>query len=389
MSEPPTAEQRKADAEADSAELDRDKKRLELEEWKAQGTAREVEATAGIRTAVKEMTPDLSGVDRGSTTLPESGTIFQALLGGRALQGAASQVARSVKATCGDDYRVLVTTDLDLATRDSRYLSAGQQLRHLAGLVARFRALDPAGAPVEGTPMLKLIPGLVGGAALSAALAAGPAGAAATAAAAVLPGLLSLLSAKRTVSTSSATVDDTTAMTAVAGALALADPGAVVVVDQVRLLVPGAVAQAWSDLDTGCTELAAELDDMEQSDGADQERLAAGRQLLASCRVALAAMIDLPEGGGPNVLTMATMQEALHGDEFEAILVVKGAAASATQLVDDRPLRFADPLSIVSSATVSYLLVDHRNGSRVRAGGLAHGVAQIHGKIGDQLTLPT
>lgn len=149
-SEPPTAEQRKADAQADSAELDRDKKRLELEEWKARSTAREVEATAGIRTAVKEMTPDLSGVDRGSTTLPESGTIFQALLGGRALQDAASQVARSVKATCGDDYRVLVTTDLELAARDTRYLSAGQQLRHLAGLAARFRALDPAGAPVEG-----------------------------------------------------------------------------------------------------------------------------------------------------------------------------------------------------------------------------------------------
>ncbi len=67
----------------------------------------------------------------------------------------------------------------------------------------------------------------------------------------------------------------------------------------------------------------------------------------------------------------------------------RGAAASATQLVDDRPLRFADPLSIVSSATVSYLLIDHRNGSKVRAGGLPHGVAQIHGKIGDQLTLPT
>lgn len=83
---------------------------------------------------------------------------------------------------------MLATTDLDLATRDTRYLSAGQPLRHPAGLVARFRSVDPAGAPVEGTPMLKLIPGLVGGAALSAALAAGPAGAAATAAAAVLPG---------------------------------------------------------------------------------------------------------------------------------------------------------------------------------------------------------
>lgn len=168
----------------------------------------------------------------------------------------------------------------------------------------------------------------------------------------------------------------------------LADPGAVVVVDQTRLLVPGAVARAWSDLDTGCTELAAELDDMEQADGPDQKRLAAGRQLLATCRVALAAVID-PRGGGPNLLTLATMQEALHGDEFDAVLIVKGAAASATQLVDDRPLRFADPLSIISSATVSYLVVDRRNGSQARSGGLAHGVAQVHAKIGDQLTLPT
>lgn len=369
MGESLSAAERKAAAEAESAELDRDKKKLELEEWKQRGAQRDAEADASIRTAAKDMTPDLSGVDRGSTTLPESGTIFQALLGGRALQDAASEVARSVKSTCGDNYRVLVTTDLDLAARDAPHLTAIAQLERLQRLIVDF-----------------LKPPLALGYQIVAPLTATKI---ATAAAKLLPGLISLISAKRTISTSSGTVDDATAMIAVAGALALADPGAVVVVDQARLLTEGGAVQAWTELDASSRDLGTNLENLENQQDHDKDRLAAGKKLLDTVRAALTAMTEPSAGGGPSALATATLQEALHGDEFQAVLIIKGGAASATQLVDDRPLRFADPLSIVSTATIAYLLIRHRDESKVRAGGLAHGAAQIRGKIGDWLELPT
>jgi len=56
--------------------------------------------------------------------------------------------------------------------------------------------------------------------------------------------------------------------------------------------------------------------------------------------------------------------------------------------VDDRPLFFADPISVVSTATIAYLLISTKDDSRVLVGGLAHGVAQFAGKVGSRLVVP-
>lgn len=374
------AAERKAELEAEAVKLDLDKKMADFEEWKTRRGQRDAEASANVfalqlknedsqRTAIKDMVPDLSKVDRGSTTVPEGSTVFQALLGGRALQSAASKLIPVVKGSTGlgDDYRLLVTTDLDLATRDADYLSLVKQLDHFRSLIDQFRD-----SPSKADARELIAPFSV-----------------AAAAAQSLPGLLSLISAKRTITSVSSTVDEDVAMIAAAGVLAGADAEGLVIVDRARLLdADGPAQQCWVNLQTACHQLFDLLRDEEAKEHPDADRLAEGKSLLKTCEAALTAMASVPEGARMSALARAASQEALHSNEFGGVLIVKGGAASSTQLVDDRPLRFGDPFSVVTTATICYLLIDHRNGSKLLGGGLVHGTAQIHGKIGSELTLP-
>lgn len=368
----------KRQIEEESLQVDLDRKKKELEEWIAGRQRREVEASANAlalqlknddaeRAGIKDLVPDLIGVDKGSTTVPETSTVFQALLGGRALQDAARKLISVVKGSTGlgDDYKVLLTTDLELAARDASYLSVVDQLAYLKQLIDQFRSAEEGDFGSRAlAPGVKI----------------------ATAAAKVLPGLLSLISAKRTITTSASAVDDDTALMAVAGVLAGADAEAMVVVEKARLLGRDGPAQtSWTELQTACLALANEL---EQGEEPDADWVAEAKALLKTCQTALAAMTTVPENSKLSPLALAALQEALHSEDFDGVLVVKGGASSATQLVDDRPLRFGDPLSVVCTATISYLLIDHRSNSKVLGGGLAHGAAQVHGKIGRQLSLP-
>ena len=129
------AAERKAAADADKAELeaaglavDLKRKEAEFGEWQGSGSLRDADASAKIRTqelaneaserdALKDLVPDLGEVDRGSVSAAEGATILQTLLGGRALQDAARKLIPVVKGASGlgDNFKVLVTTDLDLA----------------------------------------------------------------------------------------------------------------------------------------------------------------------------------------------------------------------------------------------------------------------------------
>ncbi len=310
---------------------------------------------------VKKLVPDLSGVERGATSGQDKSTVLQALLGGRALQDAAGEVSRIVKIAVGDDYRVLLTTDLDLAARDADHLSLVEQLTQLRERIDQFLTRDPRSVTKVG-------------------------GSIAAAAATLLPGLLSLVAANRTLTTSSATVDDDIAMMAVAGALAGADKEGTVVVEKARLLGPdGDALRSWTELRTACQTLATTL---QGASGEDQkEWVAEGKELLKTCQAALDAVSTVAEGAKLSALAKASLQEALRSSQFHAVLIVKGSAASSTQLVEDRPLLFKDPLNVISTATISYLLIDPRKDSKVLAGGLAHGTAQITGTIGSKLSI--
>ena len=390
------AQERKQDAEADLAEVEHEKARAELEEWKRRASERDREARAKLeelrlknedleRAAVKAAVPDLSKVERGSTTVPSDSTLFGALLGGRALEDAAENLVKKVVGRpesggggTDQEVRFVVTTDLELAARDARYLAVVEQLKRLTATIG---------------DVLRARPGAVD----RTRAVAGPAGAGVAAGLAqLLPGLLSLFSAKRTLTTSASTPDADVTLMAVAGALA-ASGCATVIVDKTRLLTgAGEVEQAWASLEAGIQKLdeaiAAEEKVIERAaEGADtgesEDWLDAARSLATTSTAAATALTAIPEGGQLSPLAQATLQEALHDPELGGVLVVKAGAASATQLVDDRPLRFGDPVSVISTVTIAYLVIDPED-SHVVVGGLAHGVAQIAGKIGDWLELP-
>lgn len=362
------AAEEKAAADAAIAELDRQRKEQELAEWLAARSLRDREGSAKVRqleqenaqtgrAAIKDLVPDLTKVTPGSTTAPESATMFDALLAGQALQESAKALAQLVWAQgLFTEKTLLITTDLDLAARDGQRHAVVQRLEHLRRLVDTH--LHPQRDLVGGGAELAL------------------------AAAALLPGLLSLLSPRNSVSASSSTTDDTVAMMAAAGALA-ASEGCRVVLDRARFVStePGPVRRAWNDLDRACRELETWTEDERAKVAPDVDRLAEGDALLETCRTASVALSEVPAGSSLSPLAAAELQEVLRSGEFEAILVVKGGAASATQLIEDR--RFAsDKVSILSTASIAYVLLDHRAGCRVAAAGLAHGSRTFSGTIG-------
>lgn len=381
------AAERKAAADADKAELeaaglavDLKRKEAEFGEWQGSGSLRDADASAKIRTqelaneaserdALKDLVPDLGEVDRGSVSAAEGATILQTLLGGRALQDAARKLIPVVKGASGlgDNFKVLVTTDLDLAARDVQFHSVVDQLERLTRLVQIFSAAEPRSSEAAGRRPI------------------GPVESAAALAAKVLPGLLGMLSSKRTITVSSGTVDDEAALVAVAGALAEADPGALVVVERASLPAGESLArQHWGALDAASRSLSELLEAKGQQHG--DAWVKEGRSLLKTCESALTAMVA-SDGVAPSPLAKASLHEALQSDAFMAVLIVKGGGSSTSQLINDRPLMFNDKVSIVASATISYLLIDHHQQGKVIRGGLAHGVAQVHGSIGNELPI--
>lgn len=370
-----TPDDRKAAADARSAEIDAEKKQAEFDEWKelsAQRMADEAQKSLDLklkndeaqRTALKDMVPDLGSVTPGSLSVPDSKIAFDGLLSGQAIEDAAHQLIGVVKGAFPNG-SVLVTTDLELAKRDASLVSLQAQLEDVADLLDRFD--EPAPAPARGTNAFM---GVASAAVMLAKL---------------IPGVLSLISAKRTLSVTSSTVDDTTALMAVAGKIAGADSQATIVVEPTRLLdTSSGVYQAWAVLEQTCQLVEGKLNDIPDTNPKKVE----GTALLRSCRDILTTAAATPDGGGYSALAGAAMQEVLHSDRFQGILIVKGNAASSTQLTSDRPLAFGDPINVVSTATISYLLIDHRQGSRVRAGGLALGTAQFTGKLGSKLEVP-
>ena len=354
----PTPEQEAAAEE--KARLENEK--LKLENAQAEFDLEKAKADAR-RAAAKDYAPDLTKVEYGSTTTAEGSTAYQALLAGKALVAAAKAVGEALPADKlpPKDKILLVTTDLELAARDAHYRSVVDQLTRLTELVERQRGEEPSDTTRD----------LVAGLAVSAAVVA----------AQVLPGLLTALSPRQTLTTSPvADVDDEAGMLAVAGVLAA---GHTVVVDKARLLENGTAHRAWTDLHAACGELQAAVD-AAGDDAAKTAWAKTSKELLATCTEALTALVAIPKDGTVSALATATLQEALHSDAIDAVLVVKGGTASNTQLLDDRRFK-PDRITIVATASIGYLLID-RATAHVRASGLATGSTQVNGELGKQLS---
>jgi hypothetical protein len=378
---------------------------------------------AAQRDQVAALIPDFSKSDRGSLEVKGDGVLFAAALGRGALDAAARSLAQQASASLAGTPRVLVTSDAELSSSHAAYLDVITGLDQLSNAAGALLAqLTDRQAPANA-PMV--------------AAAVAPAMAIGGAIAQALPGLVSLFSAHRTVTTAPVTTDDLAAAAATVNALRTTVPGATLVHDGVRLLPKGSVHTKLAGLaekrqqlsarklaleddkartSASLTEARGIVSDLEQalaaspSDATIRQELVAARgnveqyeqklgaesarlglidSALAAIDSFVTSLTAVPEGGNRSPLGLAAMREGLDasGDatagqpRFTHVLVVKGGVGSAQQTVDDRPFWFKDQFSVLATATITFMLLDTATNAIVAAGNPA-GSAAATGKIG-------
>lgn len=438
------------------AELDNRKVELEIEKTeqelaaatstsaKAQKAAENAKAIAvaqkdaaeARQAQVAALIPDLSKVARGTSEITGDEPLFGSSLAHRALRDAAQIIATTAAgaidtpAPAGDGNgdvpggpNVLVTTEEELATSDAIYHDVMNAIDELISAGGSART-EPQGGGVKSASFV--LPAL---------------GAAAQA----IPGVISLLSAHRKVSSRALTIENLAAAAATAGALQSEDRIAAVVHDDFRLLPQGTVharvaalagerreliarkLELDSEKAIATTDLAVEkatIGDLEQQlpGGTDRQtlqtqleqhrRTAAGHEQeisTAGTRIALidavVAAIDefsgalriVPEGGRSPLAT-AALREQLHATPsdgendkpidpyFSHVVLVNANPGSAHQVVEDRLLR-KDKFTVVAIVNVAYMLIATSD-SHVVAAGNASAKATGHGKIGESFDFP-
>lgn len=363
----------KARWEATKAQLDAEQAAREYAEWDSEAARRQRAAEQASATAKAEqeaaearqkqftsLIPNLAGVDRGETKVAGEQPLYGQALAWRALDRAASQVATAVRAALGDGLSVLVTSDTELATSDAAYLEVLTGIEQLTA--AADRLLAPAAQEVAATAVVGAV-------------------------AAAIPQVISLLSAHRSITTTSASVDDLSAAVSVAGALVRADASATVWHDGFRTLSgDSAIYKAFESLRDKRRMLA--LRPGEDGNGAGQpDRRAGLSDSLATAIDQFAAGVTaVPPGATRSMLTSAALREGLHEGAVGHVLLVKGSGSSSSQVVGDRPLWWKDTFSVIATASVTCLLVRADDG-RVVAGRTGSGTATLSGKIGEQIVV--
>jgi hypothetical protein len=180
---------------------------------------------------------------------------------------------------------------------------------------------------------------------------------------------------------------------AVTAALAEADRQAHVVHESFSLIRTSGLAdkrRKLLELKYRLARLKVELDnnvDENSEQSADAAKLATVDALLTSIGSFETIIATTPEGASRSLLTTALMQERLHSAEekIQYVLLVKGRNGTSQQLVNDRPLMFNDKFSTVSSAGISFLLIEAEFG-RVLVGGTKVASQFLSGSIGSEFT---
>lgn len=181
-------------------------------------------------------------------------------------------------------------------------------------------------------------------------------------------------------------MDDYIASTAVAGALALGERDGLVVVESARVLDSDSpTMEAWHTLQLK-REALTEYLRPDSGTAPAARRAADGKALVDVCDTAMTLITKIADGG-KSLLQDSALADDLHLDRFGGVLVIRGAGASSSQLLDDRPLMFQDAFSVVGTASIAFFLVNARAGSKVLTGGLAVGTTAAHGKIGSKIEL--
>jgi hypothetical protein len=373
-------EARKAKWDADAAETAAKKAaREEAEASSAAAAARreaiaEKDAAAARREQVAALIPDFSKIERGELKVAGDEPTAGTPVAGRALQQAAELVKKEVIETTGtDDWSVLITSDADLAGSDAAYHSTLAGLTRLetwARSVLNSTADVGAVAAGEGVPVAPI----------------------AGAVAAAVPGLLSLLSAHRTVTSGKVTIDDITAAAAVAGVLKGGNTKRKVFHDTIRPLPSGGEISTKVDglyqLRSQLIERKVTLESRKPADGTDpSDDLTAAIALVAkvseSIEESLGKLVAVPDGATRSPLAAAILREGLHKGAINYVLFVKAQSASGLQLVNDKPLWAKDTFAVIAAASISWILVDAAGGDVLDAN-VTTGTAQATGKVGER-----
>jgi len=415
-----SAEAAATQAEQQLAERNSPLARQEREAQSHQAIAQADQATAAAKQAqISALIPDFSKVDRGSTTIQGQQAVGGSVLARRAIENAVNGVIAEIKPILQSNHAsLLITADADLATSDAAF---GEVVRGLIELSeAAEHLLNP---PVPKPPP--------GGGKFAPAIAG--------AVASAIPPLLSLLSPNRTLSSFAIGPDNTAAMAVLAGILA--KENVTVRIDDFRPVPQGRVFDLDSDLrakrlllvnkkletdtkrvqadterashQTEVDNLTKVLDGLPPSDpkyaGLEAELRAATEQRDSSARATadatlavgvladllgstdgfLAAIHAVPSSGGRSPFTIAALREDLHRvkeqDPTVFVLYVSASGGSTDQMFNDRPLFFKDKFESIAGISVSYWLVDPKDG-RIVVAGSAAGTSRMKGVVGGSLS---
>jgi len=427
-------------------------KRIAVDE---KDTAEAEKTAAAARVAhISAMIPDLSDVKESTLAIGDGPALattpltFKALnqAAGRAMSlpwaapdagGDGEQDPKAPKPPLGlpKQARVLVTSDLDLASGDATFRDVVTALRALAGSAEQIREeLDRA--KTDGVQTAAFTPATDVVAAVAAAI----------------PSVLSLFSADRTLRSASSTVADIAAVAAVVAQLRERSPKLTIVHDDFRLVpaspddqgtepagddvygwsaylanrrgVLGAerliVAERKATVDLRVTESAAAVKKAQKAaDEADAagkpaadlaldnalkaqaqftSQLAADTARLASVDAALAgidafvtAVRAIPAGAQRSILATAALHQQFHeaGDGgYSHVLFVRAEGGQTQQVVTNKPLWFRDRFATVVDVGLTVLLIETAS-SNIVASGTVTGSAEAFGTLGDTIAITT
>ena len=380
----------------------------------------EKDASAARRAQIGALIPDLSTVKPSTLDVKDGPPIGGSILTFGALRSVGETIAKAILAAPPGDkpWRVLVTSDTDLATSDGTYVDVKTGLAQLDGAAGLLLEDLKPEAPGIAPAVVDIV----------AALAT------------ALPGLLSMLSAQRSLSTASVTVNDVAAIAAVSGGVLLKKDKRDISLfhDDFRLVPEGGVYAASAQVSTKRQELMGRkivLSKRREDFGADVEaalstekelkkqieeagdavppkliedlaatvkkikelnrkiadetvRLGMIDSLASTIEQFLSAIRLIPEGAHRSPLATAALRELLHDraggtEAFTHALLVKGQAGQSQQLLENRPLWFQDKFSTVVDVSVTFTLID-LPASNVVSAGTVTGTAKAYGKIGDE-----
>lgn len=356
------AEARKAEADARKAEaeateyLSRSAQQLREAERRQKLLAAERDSVAAQAGRYASLVPDLSGVERGTTTVSGTSAMYESELLAAALRAACRKVVVAADAAV-DLSPVLVTTELDLVASDAVHGQVDVALAELQSAADALLAQQPGGRGIA--PVLGVV-------------------------AAALPHVLSLFATSHAVSTSSTSPSAAVAGTTLAGELA-GRSSRVVLHDTFRVLEKGPLDVRMEALLAACVTLRERATAVADPGTEPAPDVVACGELVQRIEAFVAAVMAVPSGGTRSLWTSARARQRLHDDEATFVLLVHSPTATTSQVVDNKT--GADPFRVVATVSLPWVLL-RSTSEKVVAAGIAAGTATAEGTIGGQVTLP-